>query len=85
MKEQKFLEALKLEVEDVENHGIKQEEKTIQIDAEAFKITLNEAIQTELDFGPVRVGEPKELPLYLKNQGQYPICFDFKMKKAATR
>jgi aconitase B len=33
----------------------------------------------------VRVGEPKELPLYLKNQGQYPISFDFKMKKASTR
>lgn len=27
IKEQKFLETIKLEVEDVENHGIKQEEK----------------------------------------------------------
>ena len=44
IKEQKFLETIKLEVEDVENHGIKQEEKQIQVDAEAFKITLNEAI-----------------------------------------
>lgn len=85
LKEQKFLENLKLEVEDVESHGIKQEEKTIAIDAEAFNITLNEAIQTELDFGAVRVGEPKELPLYLKNQGQYPISFDFRMKKAVTK
>ena len=40
---------------------------------------------TELDFGAVRVGEPKELPLYLKNQGQYPISFDFRMKKAVTK
>ena len=42
-------------------------------------------MQTELDFGAVRVGEPKELPLYLKNQGQYPISFDFRMKKAVTK
>ena len=85
LKEQKFLENIKLEVEDVEGHGIKQEEKTINIDSEAFNITLNDGIQTELDFGAVRVGEPKELPLYLKNQGQYPISFDFRMKKAVTK
>ena len=85
LKEQKFLENIKLEVEDVENHGVKQEEKSIAIDAEAFNISLNEAMQTELDFGAVRVGEPKELPLYLKNQGQYPISFDFRMKKAVTK
>lgn len=46
---------------------MKQEEKTVQLDAEAFDITLNEEMQTDLDFGNVRVGEPKELPLYLKN------------------
>ena len=43
-KEQKFLESIKLEVEDVEERGVKQEEKTIQIDAEAFNITLNEGM-----------------------------------------
>lgn len=69
LREQKFLETIKLEVEDVENHGIKQEEKQIQVDAEAFNISLNDGMTTELDFGAVRVGEPKELPLYLKNQG----------------
>ncbi len=53
----------------MESHGIKQEEKSISIDAEAFNISLNETMVTELDFGAVRVGEPKELPLYLKNQG----------------
>ena len=53
----------------MESHGIKQEEKSIQIDAEAFNISLNDGMTTELDFGAVRVGEPKELPLYLKNQG----------------
>ena len=29
LREQKFLETIKLEVEDVESHGIKQEEKSI--------------------------------------------------------
>ena len=38
---------------------------------------------TELDFGAVRVGEPKELPLYLKNMGQYPIKYDFTVRKKA--
>lgn len=85
LKEQKFLEQIKLEVEDVESQGVKQEEKTVQLDAEAFDITLNEEMQTDLDFGNVRVGEPKELPLYLKNQGQYPISYDFKMKKTSTK
>ena len=85
LKSMKFLEKITLQVEDVENYSKKQEDKIIQIDAEAFNISLNETMATELDFGAVRVGEPKELPLYLKNQGQYPISFDFKMKKALTK
>ena len=44
LKEQKFLENIKLEVEDVEGHGIKQEEKTINIDSEAFNISLNDGM-----------------------------------------
>jgi len=69
--QKKFLEAITLEVEDVENLGIKQEDKTINLDAEAFDITLNDAMKIEqvLDFEAVRVGEPKELTLFLKNQG----------------
>jgi len=39
----------------------------------------------ELDFEAVRVGEPKEQTLFLKNQGQYPIKFDFTMKRRQTR
>ena len=85
LRENKFLEQIKLEVEDVEGNGIKQEEKTISIDAEAFNISLNDSMVTFLDFGAVRVGEPKELPLYLKNQGQYPISYDFRMKRALTK
>jgi hydrocephalus-inducing protein len=83
--QKKFLEQITLEVEDVEGLGIKQEDKNIALDAEAFNITLNEAMQIEqvLDFEAVRVGEPKELPLLLKNQGQYPIKYDFTVRKKA--
>jgi hypothetical protein len=60
--EKKFVEQIHLQVEDVEGFHIKQEEKHITLDAEAFNITLNDAMQVEqfLDFGAVRVGEPKE-------------------------
>ena len=69
--QKKFLENITLEVEDVEGLGIKQEDKNIAIDAEAFNITLNEQMTVDqiLDFEAVRVGEPKELTLFLKNQG----------------
>lgn len=55
------------------------------LDAEAFNITLNEAMQIDqvLDFDAVRVGEPKEQTLFLKNQGQYPIKYDFTIRKKA--
>lgn len=36
-----------------------------------------------LDFDAVRVGEPKEQTLFLKNQGQYPIKYDFTIRKKA--
>lgn len=42
-------------------------------------------VEQFLDFGAVRVGEPKEQTLYLKNQGLYPIKYDFRMKKATTQ
>lgn len=40
-------------------------------------------IEQVLDFEAVRVGEPKEQTLFLKNQGQYPIKFDFTVRKGA--
>jgi len=84
-KEQKFLENIKLEVEDVEGYNIKQDEKTIALNAEAFNITLNEQMYVEqvLDFDAVRVGEPKEQTLYVKNQGIYSIKYDFTMRRKA--
>lgn len=45
--QKKFLESIVLEVDDVENLGIKQDDKTINLDAEAFNITLNEAMQLD--------------------------------------
>jgi hypothetical protein len=42
--QKKFLETMVLEVEDVEGLGIKQDDKNINLDAEAFNITLNEAM-----------------------------------------
>lgn len=83
--QKKFLESILLEVDDVEGLGIKQDDKTINLDAEAFNITLNEAMQLDqvLDFEAVRVGEPKEQTLFLKNCGQYPIKYDFTVRKKA--
>jgi hydrocephalus-inducing protein len=72
-----------LEVEDVEEQGIKQENKTIVLEAESFKISLSE-LQQELDFDAVRVGEPKTLTIPLKNQGIYPIKYSFTMLKSST-
>jgi hypothetical protein len=66
MAEKKFAENIVLEVEDVEDYGIKQDNKVIALEAEAFKISLNEMTQ-ELDFEAVRVGEPKILSIPLKN------------------
>jgi hypothetical protein len=80
--EKKFLENIVLEVEDVEDQGVKQENKTIALEAESFKISLSlDELQQELDFEAVRVGEPKTLTIPLKNQGIYPIKYNFTMLK----
>ena len=42
--QKKFLETIVLEVDDVEGLGIKQDDKNIALDAEAFNITLNDAM-----------------------------------------
>ena len=38
-----------------------------------------------LDFEAIRVGEPKENKLVLKNIGMYSVKFNFTMKKKQTR
>mmetsp|Transcript_8825 Transcript_8825/g.8167 ORF Transcript_8825/g.8167 Transcript_8825/m.8167 type:complete len:1196 (+) Transcript_8825:4508-8095(+) len=86
-KEQKFNPKIILEVEDTEGFNIKQENKTIEIKAEAFKISLDIRFSHDqiLDFDAVRVGEPKENKLVLKNIGMYPVKYNFTMKKKQTK
>lgn len=87
--EDKFEPQISLEVEDTEGHGIQQEVKLIKIQAEAFKISPNVVIGKDdgqvLDFGAVRVGEPKENTITIKNDGKYPIKYNFTRKKKLTR
>jgi hydrocephalus-inducing protein len=86
-KEQKFTPKLTLEVEDTEGYNIKQEPKSIELRAEAFKISLDIKFSHDqiLDFEAVRVGEPKENKLVLKNIGMYSVKYNFTMKKKQTR
>jgi hypothetical protein len=76
-----------LEVEDTEGYNIKQEPKSIELRAEAFKISLDIKFSHDqiLDFEAVRVGEPKENKLVLKNIGMYSVKYNFTMKKKQTR
>jgi len=86
--QKKFDPKIQLHVEDTEGYNIKQDTKIISLEAEAFNITLNDAMQVGeqfLDFGALRVGEPKVQQLYLKNQGLYPIKYEFRMKKDSTK
>lgn len=85
--ENKFNQKLVLEVEDTEGFNIKQDNKNIEIKAEAFNITLDIKMSHDqiLDFESVRVMEPKENKIYLKNIGKYPVKYNFTMKKKQTR
>ena len=56
--------------------------------AEAFNIDVQIDLKNEqdiLDFDAVRVSEPKEQSLAIKNVGMYPFKYGFLMKKKATR
>jgi hydrocephalus-inducing protein len=95
--ENKFEPQISLEVEDTEGYSIQQEVKVIKINAEAFKISptvtiggvnivgANQEDGQVLDFGAVRVGEPKENTITIKNDGKYPIKYNFTRKKKLTR
>ena len=71
----------------MEGFNIKQENKVIKIKAEAFKISLDIKFSHDqiLDFEAVRVGEPKDNKLYMKNIGMYPVKYNFSMKKKQTK
>jgi hydrocephalus-inducing protein len=65
IKQQKFDIKLNLEVEDTEGLDVKQEVKVLQIEAEAFDITIDLKFPENnddnmLDFGAVRVGDFKD-------------------------
>lgn len=82
--ERKIPVQITLEVEDVENMGIKQEPKTINIDAEAFDISVDIKYppdQDSLDFGSVKVGDYKDANFNVKNNGLYKVKFSFVLKK----
>ena len=75
-------------MEDTEGFQIKQEPQEIELVAEAFDITVDIDLKNEenlLDFGAVRVGEPKQLILTLTNNGKYTVKYGFNMKKKQTR
>jgi hypothetical protein len=82
--------SISLEVEDTEGFGVQQEVKNIKLQAEAFKISPTVTIGkdeggTVLDYGAVRVGEPKENTITIKNGGKYSIKYSFTRKKRQTR
>jgi hydrocephalus-inducing protein len=87
--EDKFEPQLTLEVTDTEERGIQQEVKVIRVQAEAFKISPTVTIGKDdsqlLDFGAVRVGEPKENTVTIRNEGKYPIKYNFTRKRKQTR
>ena len=87
-KQDQFDHKLTLEVEDTEGFNIKQEPQEIELAAEAFDITVDIDLKNEenlLDFGDVRVGEPKQLIMTLTNNGKYAVNYGFNMKKRQTR
>lgn len=87
--ENKLEPVIQLEVEDTEGRNVQQEVKQIKLSAEAFKISPGVTVGKDdsqiLDFGSVRVGEPKENTITIKNDGKYPIKYNFLRKKKLTR
>lgn len=88
IKQQKFIQKITLEVTDVENIGVKQDSKSISIEAEAFdvkaKIDFGNT-QNIANFGDVRVFEEITRTFNLVNEGIYEIKYNFIMKKKQTR
>jgi hydrocephalus-inducing protein len=48
-------------------------------------VTIGKDDSQLLDYGAVRVGEPKENTITIKNDGKYPIKYSFSRKKKLTR
>ena len=88
IRQQKFHCKITLEVCDVENIGIKQEPKTINIEAEAFDVKVNMNFGNDkgfIDFKDVRVFEEVTQNVALMNSGIYDVKYSFLMKKKIMR
>jgi hypothetical protein len=91
VQEDKFEPQLTLEVTDTEGRGVQQEARAIKLQAEAFKISPTVIIGNGkddsqlLDYEKVRVGEPKENSITIRNDGKYPIKYNFTRKRKQTR
>ena len=73
-----------LEIEDNLGYGVKMEPKIIKLMAEAFKVSVDLIINNEgkiIDFGNVKVKEPKSFPFILRNLGIYKIRYKFEIMK----
>ncbi|EGR28756.1 hypothetical protein IMG5_169530, partial [Ichthyophthirius multifiliis] len=86
IKQEKFSHQINLEVQDCEGLDIKQETKSILVEAEAFDISVELKFpennqENMLDFGAVRVSDVKDCLFSVKNIGLYQVQFCFVMKK----
>ncbi|XP_061876014.1 hydrocephalus-inducing protein homolog [Colius striatus] len=82
-------EKIRLEVSDAENLLGTVQIETIQVVAEAYDVglTINipNSADDRVDFGTIPVlGEVKQ-ELTLKNKGQYPVAYSFKLEAAGTK
>ena len=83
-KQDKFQFQFNLEIEDNLGYGVKIDPKPIKLSAEAFEVSVDLVIDNEgkiIDFGNVKVKEPKSFPFMLKNLGIYKITYKFEIMK----
>ena len=78
----KFQFSINIDCEDNLGYGVKVPTKTIKIQAESFKVSVEPIINTEskvLDFGNIKVKDYKSIPFSLKNHGIYKVKFKFEI------
>ena len=83
-KQDKFQFQFNLDIEDNLGYGVKLDPKPIKLNAEAFEVSVELVIDNEgkiIDFGNVKVKEPKSFPFMLKNLGIYKITYKFEIMK----
>ena len=88
IKQQKFHSKITLEVCDVENIGIKQDPKVINIEAEAFDVKVNVNFGNDkgiIDFKDVKVFDEVTQQISLSNSGIYDVKYSFLIKKKIMR